>query len=217
MKKLSVELNDLVNSNPFLLQGIREKLFNASALSRMLKPLLMARLKRELSSSAISMALTRLSEDLKATSNQRKQLKARFSTQEIAVRSNLELLSYPQSSATRQALERLYRKFQKKELFATLTEGMREITFIFERNDYTNELLELGRPLLHKRGIGCIAIYFPKEYGSTPGFLYMVFQQLYFQGINVIEIASTSHELLVYVDEKDLQLGFDTIYHRFVV
>ena len=216
MTKLARELEDLVTRNPFLHQGMREGLFNASALARAVQPLLSARMGKEVTASAVSMALSRFGASFESSSSATLALDTPFSTKEIGIRSNLELISFTQTAVVRQGLERIYRKLQKRDLFATLTEGMREATLIFEESDLDFDFPSLGKPLIHKRGVGCIAIYFPKEYGSTPGFLYTVFQQLYFQGINVVEIASTFRELLIYVNDSDLQLGFDTIYKRFV-
>lgn len=220
MRKLATELSALVRENSFLQRGLRENLFNSAALARFIRPQLAARLKKPVSTSAISMALSRLASDARsdatldagAVSDRRSE----FAATDIGVRVNLELVSYTQSGAVRQELEKVYRKLQRRELFATLTEGVREVTLIFERSDQNPDFSTLGTPLVRQKGVGCIAIYFPKKYGTTPGFLYTVFQQLYFQNINVIEIASTSRELLVYLAEADLQLGFDTLFERFV-
>jgi len=36
------------------------------------------------------------------------------------------------------------------------------------------------------------------------------------QGVNVIEIASTSTELIVYINESDVRIAFDTLLRAFV-
>jgi len=220
MKKLQSELAKLIKGNPFLELGLREALLNSAAVARLLQPALAARLKKPISTSAIAMALSRMNSEvvLGASSNSRKNTEdtLQFSTSDISIRAGLELVSYPQTPETRKLLEKLYRQIQRKELFATLTEGAREITLIFETQGNTVAIESIGIPLIQRGGVGCIALYFPKQYGRTPGFLYAVFQQLFFQNINVIEIASTSRELLIYIDEQDLQLGFDTLFERFV-
>jgi aspartokinase len=43
-----------------------------------------------------------------------------------------------------------------------------------------------------------------------------VLQQVAVQGINVVEIASTATELILYLDQKDVRLAFDTLYQRFM-
>jgi hypothetical protein len=211
MKKLQSELAKLIKGNPFLELGLREALLNSAAVARLLQPALAARLKKPISTSAIAMALSRMNSEvvLGASSNSRKNTEdtLQFSTSDISIRAGLELVSYPQTPETRKLLEKLYRQIQRKELFATLTEGAREITLIFETQGNTVAIESIGTPLIQRGGVGCIALYFPKQYGRTPGF---------FQNINVIEIASTSRELLIYIDEQDLQLGFDTLFERFV-
>jgi hypothetical protein len=220
MRKLNTELAKLVQENPFLELGLREQLLNSAAVARLLQPLLASRLKKPISIPAIAMALSRMSPDLlnqtTGHSPAINETPLQFATTDLSVRTGLELVSFPQTPDTRRELEKLYRKIQRKELFATLTEGTREITLIFQSEETHILLPSLGAPLVQRKDIGCIALYFPKQYGRTPGFLYAVFQQLFFQNINVIEIASTSQELLIYLDEQDLQLGFDTLFERFV-
>ena len=221
MRKLNTELAKLVQENPFLELGLREQLLNSAAVARLLQPLLASRLKKPISIPAIAMALSRMSPDpphnTQRSSRTLSESSLRFATSDLSIRTGLELISFPQTPDTRRELEKLYRKIQRKELFATLTEGTREITLICESGEDGIHLPSLGSPLIQRKDIGCIALYFPKQYGRTPGFLYAVFQQLFFQNINVIEIASTSRELLIYIDEQDLQLGFDTLFERFVI
>lgn len=221
MRKLTIELAKVIGENPFLELGLREQLLNSAAVARLLQPLLAARLKKPISTPAIAMALSRMgppsNTDVQSSTKVLTDSPLRFATSDISIRTGLELLSFPQTPDTRRELEKLYRKIQRKELFATLTEGTREITLIFQSLESSVHLPEIGAPLIHRKDIGCIALYFPKQYGRTPGFLYTVFQQLFFQNINVIEIASTSRELLIYLDEQDLQLGFDTLLERFVI
>lgn len=221
MRKLNTELAKLVQSNPFIELGLREQLLNSAAVARLLQPLLASRLKKPISIPAIAMALSRMSSEsphhTQGSSRALSESSLRFATSDLSIRTGLELISFPQTPDTRRELEKLYRKIQRKELFATLTEGTREITLIFQSEETHILLPSLGAPLVQRKDIGCIALYFPKQYGRTPGFLYAVFQQLFFQNINVIEIASTSRELLIYLDEQDLQLGFDTLLERFVI
>jgi hypothetical protein len=34
--------------------------------------------------------------------------------------------------------------------------------------------------------------------------------------VNIVEIASTSNELIIYLEERDVELAFDTLYRQFV-
>ena len=212
MKKISDTLLELIVSEPFLEKGVREGLFNGTALARFLQPVLQARLKKQVTVPSIQMALSRAKEEFEKKHTTRED---RFVISDLGVRGNLEVVSFSQSSEVRRALEKLYRRLQSKDVFVTLTEGRREVTLIFDRVGTAIDLEPLGAPIVHHRNVGCVSIYFPKQGFDTPGFLHAVFEQLYFQGINIIEITSTSWELLIYVDQKDLQLSFDTIFQRF--
>ena len=65
-------------------------------------------------------------------------------------------------------------------------------------------------------GLASLGVTFDERYLDEPGFLYFVLQQLYFQNINIVELASTSTELILYLAQADVRLAFDTIYQRFV-
>ncbi len=212
MKKISDTLCELIIAEPFLEKGVREGLFNGAALARFLQPVLQARLKKEITLASIQMALSRAKIDFEHKHTLREE---RFVVTDLGVRGNLEVVSYKQSLDVRKALEKLYRRLQSKDVFVTLTEGRREVTLIFDRTGTAIDFELLGSPLVHHQNVGCVSIYFPKQEFDTPGFLHAVFEQLYFQGINIIEITSTSWELLIYVEQEDLQLSFDTIFQRF--
>lgn len=212
MKRISDALYELIVAEPFLEKGVREGLFNGAALARFLQPILQARLKKEITLPSIQMALSRTKEEFEKKHTTRQQ---QFSISDLGVRGNLEVVSFSQSQEVRRALEKLYRRLQSKDVFVTLTEGRREVTLIFDRVGTAIDFDSLGKPLVHHQNVGCVSIYFPKQGFDTPGFLHAVFEQLYFQGINIIEITSTSWELLIYVDEQDLRLSFDTIFQRF--
>jgi hypothetical protein len=40
----------------------------------------------------------------------------------------------------------------------------------------------------------------------------MIFQKLYLQNVTIVEIASTSNELILYPEERDVEFAFDTVY-----
>ena len=46
-------------------------------------------------------------------------------------------------------------------------------------------------------------------------FLYYILQQTTLQNINIIEISSTFTEIVLYVEEQDTKLTFDTVYESF--
>ena len=214
MRKLSDELARVIESNDILQFGMYQRLFNLSALAAFLVPLLAAKTKKALSTTAVVMSLSRY----QRSQNQRArpvQL-PEFRTRDLSVKSGLCVATFNQSPEVRRQLNSFSSKLHTKDHFVTVTHGMRESTLICDNADIQNLSEHCStKPASLRRSVGCLSIHFEKRYGEIPGFLYTVFQQLYFQRINVIEIASTTGELIVYVDEKDLRLAFDTIFNRF--
>ena len=47
--------------------------------------------------------------------------------------------------------------------------------------------------------------------------LYMLLQRVTLQNVNLIEIISTYTEIVFYVDERDTQTVFDTLFQSFLV
>ena len=70
-------------------------------------------------------------------------------------------------------------------------------------------------PFKETKSIGSLSVRFDESYLKTPGFIYLVLQQLYFQNLNVVELTSTATELIIYLSEDEVQLAFDTLYSRF--
>jgi aspartokinase len=64
--------------------------------------------------------------------------------------------------------------------------------------------------------VAALSVRFNAKYLEVPGLLYKILEQIALQGVNVIEIASTSTELIVYINESDVRIAFDTLLRAFV-
>lgn len=212
--KISSELSSLIASNPHLQLGLHHRLFNLTQLARFLLPLLRARLKRRLQVSAITMALSRTQRDLPKSFKPKQD---RFRLEKLSVHSGLSVLTIEK---TRQAVAQahaLYVKMGRAGKYFTLTEGVTQLTLIVDSADLPTVEQALSVPIVAKNNaVGALSASFSKQYIRTPGFLYLVLQQVAVQGINVVEIASTATELILYLDQKDVRLAFDTLYQRFM-
>ncbi len=66
------------------------------------------------------------------------------------------------------------------------------------------------------RNLAGLGVKFQEAYLETPGLLYQLLQQLALQNINVVEVASTTTEFNIYLDDRDVQLAFESLYNRFI-
>lgn len=215
MITLSDAIKAIVGRNPFLQLGLFHKLFNLSQLSRFLLPQVKARGRKDVSPTALLMALSRYQRALdrgRGTTTP-----PHFSIDNIIITSGLCAVSFANTPEVSRALAQITPKIHKHSGFITITQGIHEIRVIVTRDDMALVRDQLPqRPVLSHSTLASLGVTFKKNYLEQPGFFYAVFQQLYFQGINIVEIASTANELVIYVDETDVRLAFDTLYNGFL-
>ena len=213
MLKLNDALTHVLERSPALQFGLAERLFNLTQLARFVRPLVEARTKKEVSSSALVMALSRLTR----APIKRSSAPGRMRIENLAVRSGLTAVTLFRTPDTHRAVNQFYTRLKRVDAYLTITEGSNEITVIFpsEHRALLKELVPI--PWRHAReGIASLGVRFHHRYLEVPGFLYQIMQQLALQSINIIELASTATEIIVYLDDKDVRLAFDTLMRAFV-
>lgn len=213
MLKLNDALVHVLERSPALQFGIAEKLFNLTQLARFVRPLVEARTKKEISNSALVMALSRITR----TSSKRSTAEVQLRIENIAVSGGLTAATLFRTPDTHRAVNSFYTKLKKADAYLTITEGSNEITVIFPSEN--RELLKELVPAAwrhERRGIASLGVRFHQRYLEVPGFLYQILQRLALQSINIIELASTATEIIVYLDEADVRLAFDTLMRAFV-
>lgn len=213
MIKISEAIKEILNKNEFLQFGFHYKLFNLSKLADFIKPQLQARTKKEIKTSAITMTLSRI-QKYKIRINKNSE---EYATENITVYSNLCTMTFLKSREIHAKINRLYEKIQKQKGYITISEGVDEITIIFE-SKFLHEIKNtIDEKPTHKReNIAAIGIKFNEKYGEIPGLIHFLVQHFMIQNINIIEIASTHTEIFFYVDQRDIKLAFDTLFNRFV-
>lgn len=218
MQRISDAVKDLVEGNALLRFGMRERLLNLSQVARYLQPLIAARTKKDVQTSALVMGLSRMQRDLADPECGDNRGPQGFRIKNIIVHSDLAILTFPKTKEVHRALQAIYTKVLDKGGFITITEGTNQITLIIEEVNraLVSKHIE-GAPLHIEERVSSLGLKFDESYLHLPGLFHFIFQQLYFQNINVIEIASTATELIVYLSHDDLRLAFDSIYQRFVV
>ena len=70
--------------------------------------------------------------------------------------------------------------------------------------------------LFEKNDLVAVGVKFAERYINIIGVIYYLVQQLTMQNINLWELSSTFTELIFYVEKKEAQLTFDTLYERFM-
>ncbi len=208
--RISDAVREIATKSPFLRFGFQHQLLNLSRLSRFIQPLVEARVGKSVKPSAILMGLSRLGKEVQGTLETDS---SAFSLANMSVHTGLMIFTVEKSPSHRKVVNNVYRKVQSKDGYITISEGTHEITVILQ--DDFEPLLEEVKPKFTERRIGALRVMFSADYVGTPGFFYAILQQLALQNINLVEIASTATEFILYLREQDVQLAFDSLYQSF--
>ena len=213
MLKINTALNSIIRENPFLEFGFHHGLFNQAQLSRYLNPMINSRCQKQVSESAIMMALSRL----KTHTHQSPLKSEQYIIDKLTVFSGLATASYSRTSESHKKLNLLNGYITSRNGFCNVCEGMSEITIIID-STYHQKLIKSvsQKPLYTHQQVCSICVKFSEKYATIPGMLYMILQRVALQNINLIEISSTYSEINLYFDEQDTRLVFDTLFTCFV-
>lgn len=214
MTSVNNAIHELFIESPNLQFGMKEGLFNLTQLSDFIRPLLQARLERKISKSAVHMALSRY---LRSNPILAKIKPIAFKADSLSVFSALSILTLDHTVENRKAISKIFTRLKQLEGHCSIAQGTREITIAFERQ-YKELVYQqlVSRPKIYIENVAALTVVFSKEYLNAPGFFYQTLQQVTLQGVNIIEISSTSTELIMYLSEKDVRLAFDTLYYKFI-
>ena len=214
MHSISSILPELVLSDPILQYGLQHRLFNLSQLARHIRPQVEVRAKKNVSESAILMALSRYQKHMRKISPKAEQ----FKITKLTVHTGLAIFSFDKTKEVLRAVNALHKFVLDRGGYLTISEGTFEITVIVESDFAPIVRKYLGRKIKYERAhVSAVVIHFPPKYVAVPGLLCIILQQVMLQGINVLEVASTYTEFVLYLDEANTQLAFDTLYRLFDV
>ena len=129
MRTISEEIQALIAESPFLEEGLARGIINCSALAREMQPRIEHALMREVSESAVLMALKR---SLPALEARRKGLRPVLRQMgDMTVRSNLVEMTYRRSPRTLEKEGQLLHRIRDLgDQFITITQGSMETTII---------------------------------------------------------------------------------------
>lgn len=212
MLKIPDSIRDIIDQNPFLRFGFVNNLFNLTKLAKFISPLIKARSKKDVTDSAILMNLSRLSKLNKKTSPN----VDHFKIDSLTVYSDLVLYTFHNFTHTQDKVFELYRELKKNNSYAALTEGASEINLIVEKtyNQKVNDVIN-EKPKKIFEDLSALVIKFNEKYTEMPGMFYFLIQQITLQGVNLIDLSSTSTELVFYISKKDIKISFDSLQYSF--
>tara|TARA_B100000575_G_scaffold156458_1_gene124894 strand:- start:212 stop:871 length:660 start_codon:yes stop_codon:yes gene_type:complete len=213
MKTISSVVENYIKNKPFLSTALSEGIINLTSLSRRIKPEIELVLKKQIRSGAIVMALKRISSSLEFVSTH-KILKVLKNIGDITVRSNLIDYSFKVSDSLLSCQAKFLSEIDNPQLiFYTSSRGVTESNIIISNEMKEKMEAYFEKEILIKKtdNLSSISIKLPVENVSIPGIYYFIFQKMSWEGINIIEVISTSNEFTIVLDDKNVNDAFKII------
>lgn len=213
MRKISEAVETIVGGHPALAFGLHHRVLNLTKLARFIRASVEAQTRKEVSESAVLMSLSRLQRKWSRT---RPQKTDALVLDKVSIVSGLCSVTLAKTQTTHRELNRVFTSVQEQNGFITITEGLREITVIVEEENYARLRKALSsRPKIVHRNVASVGMTFSERYLRVKGVLHQLLEQIAIQNINVLEVASTATEFYIYVEERDVEVAFAAIFHRF--
>jgi aspartokinase len=213
MKKIAEAVESTISGHPALAFAFHYRLLNLTKLSRFLRASVEAQTQKRVSESAILMSLSRLS---KKWARARPQKTEALVLDKVSIVSGLCSVTLAKTQTTHRELNRVFTAVSEQNGFITVTEGLREITVIVEAENLGLLRGALSsKPKIVNRNLASVGMTFSERYLNVKGVLHQLLEQVALQNVNVLEVASTATEFYIYVEEKDVEVAFAAIFHRF--
>ncbi len=210
---LSSLCEDYINRSPFLREAIAEDLINISALARKIKPEIESAIKKPVKDGALIMAIKRMTPGSysKLTDNIPKMMQ---DIGDFVVRSGLDNFSM-QNSDTVKAKQAIFIQKAKEAMngFYTICNGVSETTFIIN-----SSLTPIFKEIFNEEvitsnhvNLASVTVRLPHSNSDVSGFYYYILKHLAWEGINMVEVVSTSNEFSIVVSMDDIDATFSVL------
>jgi len=201
---------DLINRSPFLREAITDNLINISSLARKLKPEIELKMGKPIKEGAIVMTIKRMSPGLYHRLN----IKITNMMSELGdflVRSNLSDFTYENSESLKNAQsEFIHLMRRENDNFYTISQGLSETTFIVSaiQNDLVKEFFKSEKLKAHNEKLASVTVKLPTVNTEIYGVYYYILKQLAWEGINIVQVVSTSNEFSIVVNQNEIDSAF---------
>lgn len=203
----------LIARSPFLSEAISDGLVNVSALARRLRPEVEKQLGKTVKEGAIVMAINRMSHG-ELLYVERDLLAFFRKVNDISVRSNLVDYAFANSDTLMERQVELLQWVGKHpKSFCTFSQGVAETTIVVTDNvaDRVEALFQAERRLNKETDLASVTLMLPVENRVLYGVYYYILKELAWNGINLVELISTSNEFSIVVRNEDLQKAFSLL------
>lgn len=213
MTTISESVNEIVSRKPFLEETLASGLINLSSLAREIHPEVCEKLHKDVKHGAIVMALKRLKPTINFQINHRVK-KVIGLLGDIIVRSNLIDFTFRNTPSLIKAQTKLLENISRRDdVFFTFSKGIYETTIILSdtMEEKVDALFKEEKMIYKINNLSSITIKLPEEIAQVFGVFYHILKKLAYEGINILELVSTTHEFTVIVNDDDVDSAFSVL------
>lgn len=210
MYSIAQIVENVVKHKPYLSESLASGIINISALARQIQPEVEKFLMKPVNPGAIVMALNRLAPYFQV--REQVQLnKLLNSMGDIILRSNLCDYTFKNSNTLLDCHVAVLHSISKKEeVFYTMVQGVFETNMVV--SDVLEELIDEQfkneQCIFKQNGLSSVTLKLPKGNILQPGFYYSIMKELSWEGINLMEVISSTNEFTVVVDNALIDKTF---------
>ena len=210
MNSIGKITEELINKSPFLREAMTDELINISALARKLKPEIEEVTGKEVKEGAIVMAIKRMTPGLYHRLNV-KITNVMGDLGDFLVRSNLSDFTFENSESLKTKQAELIHEINKEnDSFFTLCKGVSETTFIVntQHDNLIKRMFNGEKIKSHTQDLASVTVKLPMVNTEIYGIYYYILKHLAWEGINIVELVSTSNEFTIVVKQDDVDKAF---------
>jgi hypothetical protein len=212
MIRISQVVTDIVSGLPFVAESLDTGLINLSGLARQIRPDVEKRLHKKVNEGALLMALKRYAQPA-AFKQSRKIPKILAGTGEVIVRSAICQSTFRNSTNIFKKLNAISGTVTDRDVMFTYVRGVFETTVVASSilQKKIQKKLSGEEILTEKKNLSSVTLRLPAENIEQPGLYYFILRCLGWEGINILEVISTSNEFTVVVRNKDIEKTFSIL------
>lgn len=210
MHRLSKVIEKLINQSPFIQEAMTEGLINISSLARKLNPDITRITGKEVSDSAIIMAIKRMPPG----TNQKIERRIKNFMSDLGdliVRSNLVKCTFNNYVGISQDQAKFLTQIKDvSDNFYTVSRGVAETTLI-TNEQFKADIMTIfnqSQLIAESSNLSSITMKLPPVNSEISGVYYYLLKKLAWEGINLAEVISTTNEFTVVVDTKIVSKAF---------
>jgi len=206
-------VEDELKKYPFLEEALAEELVNLSAFARKLKPVVESRLGRPVNEGAIIMAVKRMPLPLHLPVNH---ILRKFLSNmgEMTVRSDITDFTFANSPTLTACQGRLLEALNKfKDAVFSFSKGVNETTIVISSSldSIVEDMFKTENLILKQTNLSTITLKLHMQNSRVIGLYYHIFKQLAWEGINIVEVISTTNEFTIIVGEDFVDKAFSIL------